>query len=73
MAVERAQKAGVEASTILREGKVKEELANAINEEGITLVVLGKPAGDSSVFELDALEKFAEDLEGETGVKTVIV
>jgi nucleotide-binding universal stress UspA family protein len=73
MAVERAQKAGLEARTILREGNVREELTKVIAEEEITLVVLGKPAGDSSVFELDSLMTFAEDLEEETGVKTVIV
>jgi nucleotide-binding universal stress UspA family protein len=73
MAQERAQEQGLEASTILREGQVREELTKVITEEGITLVVLGKPAGNSSVFELESLQKFAEKLEEETGVRTIIV
>lgn len=52
---------------------MRDELAKVIEEEDITLVVLGKPAGESSVFELIALESFAGELESETGVKTVIV
>lgn len=73
MAQERAQKQGVEATTILREGQVRDELALVIAEEDITLVVIGKPAGNSSVFELSALESFAAELEQETNVKTVLV
>lgn len=73
MAKERAQKQGMEATTILREGKVRDELALVIKEEDITLVVFGKPAGDSNVFELSALESFAAELEQETNVKTVLV
>jgi nucleotide-binding universal stress UspA family protein len=73
MAKERAQKEGVEATTLLREGQIREELTKVIPEEDITLVVLGTPAGDSSVFELSALEAFAAELTQETGVNTVIV
>lgn len=73
MAKERAQKGGLEAATILREGEVRDELTKVIEEEDITLVVLGKPAGESSFFELSALESFAAELEEETGVKTIIV
>ena len=75
MAQERAQKGGVEASTILKEGQIREELAKVIKEEGITLVVLGKPSGESesSVFKLSALEEYAAELEKETGAKTIIV
>ncbi len=63
----------MKATTILREGKVRNELALVINEEDITLVVIGKPAGDSSVFELSALESFAAELEEETDVKKILV
>jgi nucleotide-binding universal stress UspA family protein len=73
MAQERAQKQGIEAGTLLREGKVRDELIKAVEEEEITLVVMGKPIGESSIFELDALETFAEDLEHETGVKILLV
>ena len=63
MTKERALKQGVEATTILREGKARDELSLVINEEDITLVVIGKPVGDSSVFELSALESFAAELD----------
>lgn len=73
MAKERAKEQGLEARSLLREGKVREELFKAVEEEEINLIVLGKPAGDSSVFELSGLEKYAREIEQKTRVETVIV
>lgn len=73
MAKERATEQGVAADTICRQGAVPEELKNAAREEGVSLVVLGRPAGEESVFQLAGLEAFAAEIESETGVETRII
>jgi nucleotide-binding universal stress UspA family protein len=73
MAQERAAAQGVTAGAISRSGKVREELKQAALEEGASLVLLGRPAGDESVFHLASLQDFAAEVEAETGVETRIV
>jgi len=72
MAQERAVAQGVKAETIYRTGKLREELKKTAREEDISLVVLGRPADEKSVFELADLEGFAAEVESETGVPTQI-
>lgn len=73
MAKERTAEQGVEAETICREGEFREELKNAAREEEASLVVLGRPADEESVFQLAGLEAFAAEIESETGVETRLV
>jgi nucleotide-binding universal stress UspA family protein len=73
IAQERSLEQGVTASTLVHKGEVREELKKAALEEGVSLVVLGKPAGEESVFELVSLQAFAAEIEAETGVETRIV
>ena len=73
MAQERAQKQGVAADYVLRRGKLRDELKAAAREEGVDLVVLGKPADTASAFVPADLEAFASEIEAETGVEAVIV
>jgi nucleotide-binding universal stress UspA family protein len=73
MAQERATEQGVVSEAIYRKGKVREELKNAAREEGVSLVVLGRPADPESVFQLAGLEAFAAEIESETEAKTCIV
>lgn len=72
MAKERAAEQGVAADAIYRKGEVREELKNAARQEGVSLVVLGRPAGEESVFKLAGLQDFAAEIEAETGTETVI-
>jgi nucleotide-binding universal stress UspA family protein len=72
MAKERAAKQGVAADAIYRKGEVREELKSAARQEGVSLVVLGRPAGEESVFKLAGLQDFAAEIEAETGIETVI-
>ena len=72
MAQERAREAGVEASLITREGDVREQIKAAAVEESVDLVVLGRPADESSRFKLEALRAFAAEIEEETGISAVI-
>jgi len=73
IAQERAQEQGVEVRTACRRGKVREEIKKCAVEEGVSLIVLGKPGEEESAFHLASLEKFAHQLEEETGIKTIIV
>jgi nucleotide-binding universal stress UspA family protein len=73
MARERAAKQGVRAEMLIREGQVREELKEAARAEGVSLVVLGKPSGNESVFQMTGLEAFAADIKTETGAEVRIV
>jgi nucleotide-binding universal stress UspA family protein len=73
MAQERAREAGVEASLVTREGDVREQIKAAAVEEDVDLVVLGRPADETSRFKLEALRAFAAEIEEETGIPAVIL
>jgi nucleotide-binding universal stress UspA family protein len=73
MAQERAAGQNVAAEMICYKGEVREELKKAAREESVSLVVLGRPAGAESVFQLAGLEAFAAEIEEETGISTVIL
>jgi nucleotide-binding universal stress UspA family protein len=73
MAQERAEKQGVNAEITWRQGTVREELKNAAREEGVTLVVLGRPVGEADVFEVAGLEAFAAEIQAETGIETRVL
>ena len=63
MACERAAKKSVEAQA----------LKDAAREEGVTLVALGRPAGEESRFQLASLKRLAEEVEKETGIERQII
>ncbi len=73
MAQERAQKQGVVADYVLRRGEFRDELKAAACEEGVDLVVLGRPESTGAAFVPAALEAFAAEIEAETGVEARIV
>ncbi len=68
MAVERAEKAGVAATYLIRHGDFVEELRRTIEEEGITLVILGQPSEEEGAFRLAELRALAQRIHKETGV-----
>ncbi len=73
MAKERAAKENVESRILIREGEVLEELAKAALEEEVSLIVLGRPLEEGSVFKLAELEQLAERIEADTGIKVRIL
>jgi nucleotide-binding universal stress UspA family protein len=73
MAQERARQQGVAAEYLLRHGDLRQELIDTARDEGMDLVLVGKPAGEQSTFALDALEAFASEVEAEAGVPVKIV
>ena len=65
LAQERAQKQGVTASYILCRGELHEALKTSGCQPDVTLVVLGKPAGEESAFGLESLKTLAVEIETE--------
>jgi nucleotide-binding universal stress UspA family protein len=68
-AEERAHAQGVAAQGVVRRGRLRSELIEAARDLGVDLIVLGRPAGHSSVFEEETLKAFASALEQETGIE----
>ncbi|MFN2167335.1 MAG: universal stress protein [Anaerolineae bacterium] len=73
MAKERAAEHGIAAETMWRKGRVREVLKQLAQKEGISLLVLGRPAGAESAFELAGLRALSAEIEAETGVETRII
>lgn len=66
LAQERAHKQGVAASYVLCQGELREALKDSGRRPDVTLVVLGKPAGEESAFGLESLNTLAAEIETET-------
>jgi nucleotide-binding universal stress UspA family protein len=73
MATERSTEQGVVARSVIRKGTIRDEIKSTVIDEGATLVVLGKPAGEQSSFQIESLEAFAAEIKEETGAETIIV
>jgi nucleotide-binding universal stress UspA family protein len=73
MACERAEKQGVQATPCVKHGQLDAALKEAAVEEGASLVVLGRPGGEESRFQLASLEKLAADIFEETGAEARII
>jgi len=68
LAVERAVKAGVEATSVLKHGNFAEQLKETAVEIKATLIVLGKPEDEASSFALAGLQGLAQSIQEETGI-----
>jgi nucleotide-binding universal stress UspA family protein len=73
MAQERAANQDITATTICEKGNFRQQLIKVAQAEDVSLIVLGRPAGDESVFQLSGLRAFATEVETETGIQTLIV
>jgi nucleotide-binding universal stress UspA family protein len=71
-AQEQARQAGVPAQVLVRIGILRDEIKAAVDTEQVTLIVLGSPMEDSSVFQLQGLRKFADEIEQETDTPVLI-
>lgn len=67
----RAQRAGVQAEIIVREGDVLEKIEEVLRENEASLLVLGAPRSQASrpAFQEDALTQFSRQVESDTGVE----
>jgi nucleotide-binding universal stress UspA family protein len=73
MAQERAAAQGMAADVILRCGHLRETLKSTAREHGADILVLGRPGGGESIYAFKELENLATDIEGETGIKVIIL
>ena len=73
MAQERAEKAGIQASTVVRRGVFQHALKEVIEEQGTTTVVLGSPSGGTNITSVEFLEELARSLHDEAGVEVIVV
>ncbi len=70
-AQEQARQAGVRARVIVRTGTLREQLQAVAHEEEVSLVVLGSPERDSSLFQREALQALADEIEAAIGIKVL--
>jgi len=73
MAKERAEKSGVNAETIVRRGDFRAALEEVAKEHEVSLIMLGSPAGETSITGQEYLEHLAEDVWTDTGIETLLV
>jgi len=73
MAKERAEKAGVAATTIVRRGDFRTALEQTAREHRVSLIVLGSPAEGTGITSREYLESLIEDIWANTGTETLLV
>lgn len=74
IACQRANSEGVEAEMAVREGTVREEIVRFLAEVSAETLLLGAPRAISgAVFGDDPIERFAESIAGQSGVKVEVV
>jgi len=73
MAGERAEKEGVKATFLVKRGHLADALKETAVEQNVTLVALGRPAGEQSRFQMDSLEKLAAEITEETSIEARII
>jgi nucleotide-binding universal stress UspA family protein len=73
MAQERAAAQGIEAHIAVRRGRLRPELVAVATELEVDLIVLGRPLGETAVFEQATLQAFAAILRSETEADVLIL
>lgn len=73
MAQERAEKAGVTADTVLRQGMFTEALQEVIEEYEVETVILGSPADDTAVTTAEYMQELVRFLLAETSVAVIVL
>lgn len=70
----RAEAAGLEASVEIREGNVQEQIERFLQEVDAQVLLLGAPRGlTANVFGDDAVERFAQLIEEDTGIEVLVI
>jgi hypothetical protein len=73
MAQDRADRVGVTADKAIRHGGFREALKAVIEEEDVSVVVLGRPAQETAITTVDYIQNVAEFLTAETGVEVYLI
>ena len=74
IAHKRAENRRITSRIVIREGEVMDEICSFLKEEAAELLLLGAPRGTTTAsFGDDPIERFAESIEQESGVRVEIV
>jgi nucleotide-binding universal stress UspA family protein len=73
MAQERAEKADVNAATLVQRGQFREVLIDVLAEHQIETVVLGSSAGGTGVVTAEYIRELVDEIGGKTGVEFIVV
>ena len=73
MAQERAEKASVNALTLVQRGHFHEVLVDVMEEHQINTVVLGSSAGGTGVVTADYIHEMVDEISSRTGVEFIVV
>ena len=73
MAQERAEKADVNAATLVQRGQFREVLIDVIEEHQIETVVLGSSAGGTGMVTAEYVHDLVHEIRGKTGVEFIVV
>ncbi|MEA3441196.1 MAG: universal stress protein [Chloroflexota bacterium] len=73
MAVERAQKSGVEATGIVRRGSFRQTLLDILESEKVNAVILGSSRLETSELTPEFIKDLASELSVHTGIEFIIV
>lgn len=70
----RAEAAGLRASVEIRQGNVQEQIEQFLREAHASVLILGAPRGiTANVFGDDAVERFAQTIQDDTGIDVMVV
>ena len=73
MAQERAEKANVNALTLVQRGQFREVLVDVMEEHQIETVVLGSSAGGTGVISAEYIHEMVDEISGRTGVEFIVL
>jgi hypothetical protein len=73
MAQERAEKAGIQADTVIQHGGFRQALKDVIQEHEVVAVVLGLPSRDTAITTSEYIRNLARSLSAELGVEAFVV
>lgn len=73
IARQRAERAGLSAEVVVRDGAVMEEIEQFLRDNEASMLLLGAPRGTSPEFGDEAIERFAQTIEEDTGVHVTVV
>ena len=73
MAQDRADQVGVSAEKIIRHGRFREAVKAVIEEEKVSVVVLGRPTQETAITTAEYIQEVGEYLAAETRVEVFVI
>ncbi len=73
MAQERAEKAGVQAETVVKHGEFRDALCEAIEEHEVDVVMFGSPGRETAVLTRGYLQELARSLTADSDLEILVL